>query len=139
MHRFLVAASAIAIVAQCGANLFLLRAARQANYPQLTTELRRIVPPGAPVYGTITFWLALREHPFISYERTEPLTAANTFGAQYFITGDRMMAQVDDSRKDDTFYSELNRQLAIIAARSSVAGHMDDPYYGDLTIYQLNR
>ena len=96
--------------AQFGANLLLLNGARRANYRHVIAQLSSVIPPGATAYGTVTFWFGLRDHPYVSSERTDPLQAARDYGAKYFIAGDRMMTE---------------------------GSATDDPYYGDLKVYRL--
>jgi 4-amino-4-deoxy-L-arabinose transferase-like glycosyltransferase len=135
LHRAVLALSCLVIAAQVSANVFLLRAARSADYNKVGVELRSVIPPGQTAYGTITFWLALHDHPFISYERTDPWMAANQFHARYFITGDRVMT--GGLQTDEVFIADLNRHLAEVIAQSKLVGHFPDPYYGDLKIYEL--
>jgi hypothetical protein len=126
----------LAVVAQFGANVFLLRAARKADYTRVGRELREIIPANETAYGTITFWLALHDGPYISYERTGPLMAADTYHARYFIVGDRMMTNAAEFG-DAGFYRELNEEMGKVVARSELAGEVRDDYYGDLRVYRL--
>ena len=136
LHRAMLALATLVVVAQFGANLFLLRAARTANYTRLGAELRQIIPANEAAYGTITFWLALHDRPFISYERTTPQMAAETYHVRYFIVGDRMMTN-SEAFGEKSFYQDLHEQLVPVIAKSEIAGSIQDPYYGDLTIYKL--
>jgi 4-amino-4-deoxy-L-arabinose transferase-like glycosyltransferase len=136
LHRTLLVLSCMVVAAQISANLFLLHAARSADYNKVATELRSVIPPGQTAYGTITFWLALHDRPFISYERTDPWMAANQFHARYFIAGDRVMTSGEAG--DEVFFENLNQRLAGVAAQSKLVGHFPDPYYGDLKVYELN-
>lgn len=135
LHRIVLFLSCLVVAAQMSANLFLLHEARKANYGKMTEELRSVIPPGQTEYGTVTFWLALRDHPYISYERTDPWMAANQFHARYFIAGDRMMTNGDAS--DKTFYESLNRSIDEVISQSKLVGHFPDPYYGDVRVYEL--
>jgi 4-amino-4-deoxy-L-arabinose transferase-like glycosyltransferase len=135
MHRWMMAAAVVVIVAQVGVNVVLLRGMQKANYNEVGVELRSVIPQGQTAYGTITFWMALRDSPFISYERTEPLMAAEQFGARYFIVGDPTM--VNGTVAEDPFYVDLDGQMATIEARSDLVGEFADPYYGDLKVYRL--
>ena len=135
LHRIVLFLSCLVVAAQMSVNLFLLHEARKANYGKLTEELRSVIPPGQTAYGTVTFWLALRDHPYISYERTDPWMAANQFHTRYFIAGDRMMTSGDAS--DETFYESLNRSMDEVISQSKLVGHFPDPYYGDLKVYEL--
>jgi 4-amino-4-deoxy-L-arabinose transferase-like glycosyltransferase len=136
LYKCLTYAVVAVVVVQASANVLLLRNARKANYSALAVKLREIVPADATVYGTITFWMAFHDRPFISYERTTPQMAAERYGARYFIVGDRMLTQEDT---DDGFYVELNRELKQIEVQSRLVGEVVDPYYGDLRIYQLQK
>jgi hypothetical protein len=123
-------------VAQLSANILLLHAARNADYNKVAAELRNVIPSGQTAYGSVTFWMALHDHPFISYERTTPWMAARQFHARYFITGDRIMTSPGPG--EEAFNQSLNRSMAEVIDQSRLVGHFPDPYYGDLKIYELN-
>ena len=94
-----------------------------------------MIPPGATTYGTITFWFGMRDHTYISDERTDPLVAARDYGARYFISGDRMMTE--GSATDSDFYTGLREHMAQVQATGTMVGEFDDPYYGDLKVYRV--
>ena len=136
LHATLLGVSCIAVAAQLAANFLLLNDARNADYNKVAAELRSVIPTGQTTYGTVTFWLALDDRPFISYERTDPWMAANQFHARYFIRGDRMMASGDT--RDETFYDGLNKGMDEVISHCTLVGHFPDPYYGDLRVYRLS-
>ncbi len=135
LHRAALALAGLVVAAQMSANLLLLNNARHADYNLVARELRGAIPPGQAAYGTITFWLALHDHPYISYERTDPWIAATKYHARYFITGDRIMTM--GMPGDQAFMDDLNRRLSEMIAQSNLVGHFPDPYYGDLKVYRL--
>ncbi len=135
LHRVMAVAAALVVVAQLGANAVLLRAARSADYTHVAEELRSVVPAGQTVYGTITFWLAFRDYPYISYERTDPRMAADDFHARYFVVGDRMMT--NGGGMDEQYYKALNEHLGDVLTRATLLGDFPDPYYGDLKVYRI--
>jgi hypothetical protein len=135
LHRIVLVGSCLVVAAQMSANFALLHEARKANYNKVTAELRSVIPSDQTAYGTATFWLALHDHPFISYERTDPWMAANQFHARYFIAGDRVMT--DGLPGDEVFYQNLRKNMAEVIAQSKLLGHFTDPYYGDLKVYEL--
>lgn len=135
-HRVVLAFSCLVVVAQMSANFLLLRGAKNADYNKVAAELLSVIPPGQSAYGTMTFWLALHDHPFISYERTDPWMAANQFHTRYFITGDRVMTS--GLPGDEVFYKDLNHHMAEVTTQSKVVGHFPDPYYGDLKVYEFH-
>lgn len=136
LHRALLLFSCVVIAAQMSANFLLLRGARQANYNKVAAELRSAIPAGQTAYGTITFWLALHDRPFICYERTDPWTAVNQYHVRYFIAGDRVMTHGEAG--DEAFYWKLNRSMAEVIAHSRLVANFPDPYYGDLKVYELS-
>ena len=135
LRTAMVAASAFVILAQLGANLVLLRSARKANYNRMGALLDAAVPPGEAAYGTITFWLAMRNHPYISEERTTPEMAAHDYGVHYFILGDRMMTE--GNNWDAEYYERTRKSLADIQANGTLVRSIPDPYYGALKVYRI--
>lgn len=134
-QRWATVLAGFVVVAQFGANLLLLNGARKADYRKVTAQLESVIPPGATAYGTITFWFGLRNHPYLSDERTDPLMAAQQYGAKYFISGDRMMTE--GSATDGDFYVTLRQHFAQVQAAGRLVGEFDDPYYGDLKVYRI--
>jgi 4-amino-4-deoxy-L-arabinose transferase-like glycosyltransferase len=135
LHRAVLFLSCLVVAAQIAGNFVLLHNARRADYDKVTAELRSVIPPGQTVYGAIDFWLALHDHPFINYERTDPWMAANQFHARYFIIGDRVM--VNGLPWDRISYVELNQRMAEFTAQGKLVGHFPEPFYGDLKVYEL--
>ena len=136
LHRLALALAGLVVFAQAGANFVLLRAASRANYERTGAQLRALIPPTETAYGSITFWLAFHDRPYISYERTTPQMAAQQYHARYFILGDRTM--VNGNPGDDVFYQQLHHDLTTIIQQGTIVGHVVDPYYGDLSVYQFN-
>jgi len=137
LHRALLVFSCLVVVAQLSANIFLLRAARNADYNKVAAELRSVIPPGQTACGTITYWLALHDHPYISWERTDPMMAANQFHARYFIAGDHVMTG-GMLPGDEAFFVSLERSMDEVIAQSKLVGHFPDPFYGDLKVYEFH-
>jgi len=135
LNRIVLALSCLVVAAQMGANFFLLHQARDADYSNVAAELRSVIPAGQTVYGTVTFWLALHDHPYISWERTDPWMAANQFHARYFIVGDRVMTS--GMPGDEAYFEMLRQRVAEVTAQSKLVGHFSSPYYGDLKVYDL--
>jgi 4-amino-4-deoxy-L-arabinose transferase-like glycosyltransferase len=135
VRRWVLAAGCFAMVIQAGANLFLLKAARSANFSQVEVQLRRAVPAGEPVYGTMTFWMAFPDRQFVAYERTDPFKAAREDGVRYFIIGDRSM--VNGFPGDEAFYRTLNVQVSELISHCKPVAKIEDDYYGHLSVYEL--
>jgi hypothetical protein len=142
LHGGVLAFSCMIVVAQMAANIFLLHAARDANYNKVAAELRSVIPPGQTAYGSITFWLALHDYSFISQERTDPWMAADQFHARYFITGYRVTTLRSTSAAvdalDKSLHARYDQSIARVIAQSKLIGHFPDLYYGDLKVYELH-
>lgn len=136
LHGVFLSLSCLVVAAQMSANFLLLHEARKADYNKVAAELCSVIPPGHTAYGTITFWLALHDHSYISYERTGPWMAANQYNTRYFIAGDRVM--VNGLPGDEAFYEDLRHNMAEVTAQSKVVGDFTDPYYGNLKVYELH-
>ena len=135
-RRLLAGVCGAIVVMQLAANFVLLRSASKANYAQVEAGLRQLIPADQTAYGTITFWLGLRDGPYVSYERTTPVQAIRDDKARYFILGDPMMT--NGSQWDQGYYNDLNALLAAVAAHSSLVGTVPSPYYGRLRVYRLD-
>jgi len=140
LHRVMGYLVYLIVVMQLVANVFLLYGARQADYNKVGAELRSVIPQGQTAYGTITFWLAFKDRPYVSYERTDPLMAANELGVHYFITGDPILAGgqwVENQPGDNAYRTRLRASMNEVVARSVLVGHFPDQYYGDLRVYRF--
>ena len=135
LHRAALVVAGVVIVLQAGANAVLLRAASHADYAKVGAELRSAIPADQTAYGTITFWMAFRDQPFISYERTDPLMAAKQYGVRYFIVGDRVLAGANGAQYGG--FEETRDHMNQVVAQSELVAHVSDPYYGDLNVYRL--
>jgi 4-amino-4-deoxy-L-arabinose transferase-like glycosyltransferase len=135
LHRLALGFSILVVVAQLSANLLLLHAARNADYDKVSAELRDVIPNDENVYGSITFWLGLRDHPFISAERTDLPRAISQFHAGYLIVDDGLRS--DEAVREVTFYKALTQPLSELESHAAMVGHFSDSYYGDLKVYKL--
>ena len=137
LHRIMLGLAGLVVVMQIAANFFFLHSSRSADYNKVTAELNSVIPPGQAAYGTVTFWLALHDHPFISYERTDLWMAANQYHVRYFIAGDRVMT--NGFLTPDSSHGPLQETMAEMIAQSQLVGQFPDPYYGDLKVYELRQ
>jgi len=136
LQRVLMWAIIVVVIFQAAANFYLLNSARRADFPTVARHLQAAIPAGEPVYGTITFWMALPDHPYISYERTDLFMAANDDHVQYFITGDNVM--VNGNRYgDDEFYQKLRVSVAELKNVCQAIAKIPDDYYGNLEVCRL--
>lgn len=132
-----IAAAVLIMIAltQIGGNVFMLHRSRSADYSALTANLRRIIPGKAQTYGAMTFWLALHDSRYYAYNRT-PLDYALRHGATYLILNDRVM--MHGTGYGANFFEPLREELnAFARSHAEIAGHINDPFYGDLEIYRV--
>ena len=121
---------------QAAGNTYLLGRARSADYRAVTFGLRELIPGDAPVYGAITFWLALYDRPFYAYNRT-PLDYGLQHGVRYIIMNDRVM--LNGTGYGSNFFEPLLLQLkAFLPKHGELVGTVKNAFYGDLEVYRIN-
>lgn len=131
-----IAACVIVGLSQLAGNLFLLYKSRPASYVVVERELRQLIPPGSSVYGAITFWVALHDRAYYSYERMPFEYAIAKRRPEYLILNDRVMVKgmgwgLDDWGKLRTTANAFARE------HGELAGRVSNPFYGDLEIYRV--
>ena len=135
-YRTVAAVLALIVVSQTAGNIFYLYRFRTADYPAVSTGLRRLIPPGRSAYGSSLFWEALHDHDFYAYDRTSVQYARSRLRPDYVIMNDRVMVQGSGYGEDD--YGKLRGELTAFVARNGVlVGNVPDPYYGDLQVYRM--
>ena len=126
----------LVLLTQIGGNLFWLYRYRAADYPKVASELQKIVPQGASVYGVITFWMALHDRVYYSYERTDFDRAITELRPQFLILYDRVM--VHGSGYTDDWARLREDEASFVRTRATVAGTVSNEFYGDLVVYRVN-
>jgi 4-amino-4-deoxy-L-arabinose transferase-like glycosyltransferase len=130
------AAVGLVLLTQAAGNAYWLYKYRVADYPRVAEQLRRIVPPGASVYGITTFWLALNDRTYYAYDRTPFQYAITKLHPQYLILHDRVMDHGSGHGVDD--FVRLRQQATdFVSAHGTLAGRVSNDFYGDLEIYRI--
>jgi hypothetical protein len=133
--RIAMAVLFVIALSQIAGNAFFIWRARPADYRAVASGLRAIVPPGAKVYGALTFWLAFYDEPYLSYNRM-PLDYALRHGAQYLITNDRVL--MNGTGYGDNMFALLRDQIiAFTHSRCQLVGKVPNSFYGDLEVYRV--
>jgi Dolichyl-phosphate-mannose-protein mannosyltransferase len=137
-RKMAFAAAALLLLTELGSNYGLLYLYRKADYTGVKKQLESIIPPGAPVYGALTFWMALNDHEYFSWNRT-PLAYAVAHGATYLILNDRVLLRGSGFGKDD--WAQVRRTAAdfVGSGEASLVGRVPNPFYGDLEVYRVNQ
>ena len=135
-HRAVAACATLLLLSQVAGNALLLYLYRQADYVAVTRQLRTIIPADAHVYGALTFWMALNDMPFYSWNRT-PVTYAVDRGVNYLILNDRVLVHGSGQGTDD--WVERRTEAAnFVRDHATLVGHVPNSFYGDLQIYRVN-
>ena len=125
-------------VSQLAGNAFLLYRYRTADYEAVGRGLRAAIPPGASVYGIITFYLALNDRRYYSYDRTPFTYAITNLRPQYLILYDRVMMHGSGRGEDD--FADLRKQATeFVKAHATLAARVANEFYGDLEVYRVNQ
>jgi len=131
-----LAALALLIVTQVAGNVVLLAKYRNADYPAVARELRRLIPPGASAYGAITFWMALNDRVYYSFDRAPFDYSISKLRPEYLILNDRVM--VHGVGYGENEYEGLRRDWNAFAHEHAVLmGTVNNGFYGDLEIYRV--
>lgn len=118
-------------------NALWIRLGRKADYPLVAEALRAAIPPGASVYGIITFYMALNDRVYYSYDRTPFSYALTNLHPQYLILWDRVMMHGSGTGVDD--FGELRGQLtAFVRDQATLVAKIPNDFYGDLEVYRVN-
>jgi hypothetical protein len=135
-RRKLVGVVVLLLVAQVASNYALLYIYRKADYTGVTSALRALIPRDATVYGALTFWMALNDHQYYSWNRTS-LPYALDHGATYLILNDRVLVGGEGHGRDDWRIRRLTLE-DFVKTNASLIGRVPNPFYGDLQIYHVN-
>jgi 4-amino-4-deoxy-L-arabinose transferase-like glycosyltransferase len=132
-----IAAFVVVLLTQLASNAYWLYEFRAARYPDVAQQLRRIVPAEASVYGAGTFWLALHDRTYFSFDRTPFAFAIQTLRPRYLILFDRVMMHGSGHGADE-FAAQRDQETAFVRSHGILAGSVSNPFYGDLEIYQVS-
>lgn len=119
-----------------GGNVYVNNRFRDADYVTLTAQLRQAVPAGTTVYGANTFWLALYDRRYYSYDRSLfDYTVAN-LKPQYLILYDRVMMH-GSGMGVDNFGEVRTKATAFVQSHGEKVAVIPSRFYGDLEIYRV--
>jgi hypothetical protein len=135
-RRLAIAACVVYALNQIGGNAFLAWRFHRANYNQVGVELRSAIPAGETVYGANTFWLALHDRRYYSYDRTSFDYAINTFKTRYLILNDRVMLGGSGFGNDD-FKDVREKAAEFVRTHADKVAVVANPFYGDLEVYKV--
>jgi 4-amino-4-deoxy-L-arabinose transferase-like glycosyltransferase len=134
-RRMALVASTLLLAAQIVSNYGLLYMFRKADYAGVTRGLRAVIPVGAPVYGALTFWMALNDHEYYAWNRA-PLNYAVEHGARYLILNDRVLLNGSGYGSDD-WADVRNTAAAFVKGHATLVARVPNAFYGDLEIYRV--
>jgi 4-amino-4-deoxy-L-arabinose transferase-like glycosyltransferase len=135
-RRLAMAAAVLVLLTEVGSNYFVEYVYRKANYTEVTRQLRALIPPDAPVYAALTFWMSFPDRPFYAWNRT-PVQYAVDRGAAYLILNDRVLVNGSGFGLDD--WADRRREMADFVSRhATLVGRAPNSFYGDLEVYRVN-
>lgn len=131
-----VATCTVVALSQVAGNAAFLYRARDASYGQVATSLRRLIGPQESAYGAITFWMALHDRTYYSYDRMPLDYAISCRHPSYLILGDRVMMHGSGYGIDD--FADLRQHVqTFVQANGTIIGTVPDPFYGSLEVYKI--
>lgn len=135
-HKAVAGFAILFLLSQVAGNYLLLYIYRQSDYAAVTRQLRAVLPADAHVYGAITFWMALHDMPFYSWNRTSVKYAVD-HGVNYLILNDRVLVNGSGQGTDD-WVDVRNEAAAFVKDRATLVAHVPNSFYGDLEVYRVN-
>ena len=136
-HHLALGCALLVGLTQLTGNLILLQKSRDADYLEVASQLRSLIPPGKSVYAGGTFWMALYDHPFSSYHRVKFDYALAKRKPDYLVLNDRVMVKGMGWGIDD--WKDLREQSnAYAQEHGKLAGRVSSRFYGDMDVYELS-
>lgn len=135
-RRIAVAACLLYAANQIAGNAFLVWRFHKADYNRVGAELRAAIPAGETVYGANTFWLALHDRRYYSYDRSPFDYAIAQLKPGYLILYDRVMMGGSGFGADD-FAGIRTKATEFVRAHGEKAAVVSNPFYGDLEVYKV--
>ena len=132
----MLAAYFICIASQLVGNLIILNRFRKADYLQVASQLQQMIPKRESVYGSMTFWMALHDHPYYCDDKEPFQKTINRSQPAYLILNDRIMMHGYGTGNDDL--AELRVEANRYAQdHGTLIGHVSNPFYGELDVYHI--
>jgi hypothetical protein len=135
-RRLAVAACLLYAANQIAGNAFLVWRFRHADYSRVGAELRHAIPAGATVYGANTFWLALHDRRYYSYDRSPFDYAITKLKPAYLILYDRVMLGGSGFGADD-FGEVRTKAVEFVRTHGEKTAAISNAFYGNLEIYEV--
>jgi len=135
-RRIAIAACLLYAANQIAGNAFLVWRFHNADYNRVGAELRATIPAGETVYGANTFWLALHDRRYYSYDRSPFDYAIANLKPTYFILYDRVMMSGSGFGADD-FADVRAKATEFVRTHAEKTAVISNPFYGDLEIYKV--
>ena len=136
-RRIAVIACLLYAASQVAGNTYLAWHFRKADSNGIAAELRRAIPAGTTVYGANTFWLALHDRRYYSFDRTPFDYAIANLKPDYLILYDRVMLHGSGTGVDDFQEARTKATAFVRAAHAVKTATIYNPFYGDLEIYKV--
>jgi hypothetical protein len=142
--RPVIVVLAAGVIVEGGVALSHLEFASATPYPTYVAQLRGYIPSGAHILGLHSYWLGLEDFDYTSFlvplnwaDLGEPLDRAlDDVDPDVVLLDARMRAYFDDLPPG----GDGDRFRAWLTAHSAtVSGRVDDPTYGLMEIYRVNR
>jgi 4-amino-4-deoxy-L-arabinose transferase-like glycosyltransferase len=130
------AACGLFVLNQVAGNAFLVYRFHNADYVGLTRQLREAIPAGTTVYGANTFWLALHDRHYYSFDRSPFDYAIANLKPNYLILYDRVMQHGSGFGADD-FAEVRTKATEFVRTHAEKTAAISNPFYGDLEIYRV--
>ena len=130
---------------QFGGAVYILWKHRDYDYYGFITNLERYIPEGARVWGSMSFWIGLYEHPY----RTQFTYGhdVETFKPEYVVLYDSdtwggVAGTTGRSTKSSAWFRSVaplrGKMESLCQQKGTFVGKVDDKFHGNVEIYHIN-
>jgi hypothetical protein len=122
-------------------NVYILWKHKDNNYYSFIEEIQHVIPKGASVWGSISFWIGLHDHPYLT--QISPFHEVLKFKPEYAILYDSETwgdVSVTVGRKAHTAqsFAQIRMKMEQLCQTNGILlKQIQNPYYGDVYIYRI--
>lgn len=124
-------------------DVYILWKHRDNDFYGFISEVRKTIPKGAKIWGSMTFWMGLHDYPYLT--EISPFEEVDKFRPEYAILYDSMnwggvSAIVARTQANVVWpYGDRPKKIEALCKRQGTfIKEIKNKYYGDIHIYKIN-
>jgi hypothetical protein len=124
-------------LSQLAGNMIYLWQARPADVCAVCHDIDTLIPRESTVYGGMAFWIGLRNHVYVPYQRMPWQQAIDEYHPNIVILNDRVMVHGSYPGEWDSLRAELSEYVAV---HGRLLGEVPNGFYGEggLKVFEVS-